>query len=102
MPVMEKGEQKDGTCFKKEDFCSLLEFEILLGYQADMSRRQLDVIFWSSSEEALLEADFSVIGIKVVHTITGADETAQGSYVTGEEVELGKKKKALRGTSTCE
>lgn len=87
---MEKGTQKEGTCFRKEDCCSLLEFQILLGYQAEMSRRQLDGIFWHSSWESWLEADFSVLGVKVVHTIMGA-----------EEIELGKK--ALGGgTLTCE
>lgn len=90
---MEKGHRgKEGTCFRKvvSVFVFTLEFETLLGYQAEMSRRQSDGIFWSCSGESGLEADFSVIAIEVVHPDMGVAEILQGN-VCGEETELGEK-----------
>lgn len=48
-----------------------------------MSRRQLGGIFWSSSGESGLEADFDIFGIKVVDVNMGVDEMIQADCVGG-------------------
>ena len=48
-----------------------------------MSRRQLGGIFWSSSGESGLEADFDIFGFKVVYVNMGVDEMIQADCVGG-------------------
>ena len=55
-------------------------------------------IFWSSSGESGLEADFDIFSIKVVDINMGVDEMIQANCVGGEELGL---RKRPWGTSAC-
>lgn len=59
--------QKEGTYFRGEMI--LLGFEVLLAIQVEMSKKQLNGIFWSCSRECEIEADCGIIAVKVVDTV---------------------------------